>query len=321
MRLGHLMLNDDPGAVYNSATLQGLFLPLAELIHDFGVQHGNPASGFANAQDFLDSALTGGTTGGGQINTLNGWLLTGKDPLEITNVGGFPGFDYTPWTHGVQAFYRLSIPRQYLTASGDPGDWGVEGKVYATITLSDIVVPDAFVGRAGINSWSADGLAYRLTIVSPAPQAFALVSPADNATGVAAGASFSWEGAAYAQTYVLSVSTHSDLSDPVVQHTLGETSYTLPAQTLDHMTDYHWGVKAIGHGGETLSDPAARAFRTRPRGDITGDGVVGFDDLSIVLSQFGQSGPGLEGDVNADGVVDFADLSIILADFGQGAGG
>ncbi|TVQ61198.1 MAG: hypothetical protein EA379_06775 [Phycisphaerales bacterium] len=51
-------------------------------------------------------------------------------------------------------------------------------------------------------------------------------------------------------------------------------------------------------------------------GDITGDNIVDFNDLSLVLGQFGQSGPGLQGDVNGDGQVDFTDLSIVLSNFG-----
>ncbi|TVQ63111.1 MAG: DNRLRE domain-containing protein [Phycisphaerales bacterium] len=53
-------------------------------------------------------------------------------------------------------------------------------------------------------------------------------------------------------------------------------------------------------------------------GDVNGDGVVDFDDLAIVLGEFGLTGPGLKGDLNGDGVVDFADLSIVLGAFGSG---
>ncbi|TVQ63676.1 MAG: hypothetical protein EA379_03515 [Phycisphaerales bacterium] len=53
-------------------------------------------------------------------------------------------------------------------------------------------------------------------------------------------------------------------------------------------------------------------------GDLNGDGVVDFADLSIVLSQFGMEGDDLDGDANGDGVVDFTDLSIVLSNFGTG---
>lgn len=51
-------------------------------------------------------------------------------------------------------------------------------------------------------------------------------------------------------------------------------------------------------------------------GDVTGDRIVNFADLNVVLSQFGQVGVGLQGDVNGDGVVNFGDLNIILSNFG-----
>lgn len=51
-------------------------------------------------------------------------------------------------------------------------------------------------------------------------------------------------------------------------------------------------------------------------GDVTGDRVVNFADLNVVLSQFGQTGAGLQGDITGDGVVNFADLNIVLSNFG-----
>ncbi|TVQ59464.1 MAG: hypothetical protein EA379_10760 [Phycisphaerales bacterium] len=51
-------------------------------------------------------------------------------------------------------------------------------------------------------------------------------------------------------------------------------------------------------------------------GDVNGDGVVDFADLSLVLGSFGQTGDNLPGDANGDGVVDFADLALVLTNFG-----
>ncbi len=52
-------------------------------------------------------------------------------------------------------------------------------------------------------------------------------------------------------------------------------------------------------------------------GDVSGDRVVDFVDLNVVLSIYGQTGPALPGDLNADGVVDFLDLNIVLSEFGS----
>ena len=58
-------------------------------------------------------------------------------------------------------------------------------------------------------------------------------------------------------------------------------------------------------------------------GDANGDGKVDINDLTIVLTDFGQSGmTWSQGDFNADGRVDINDLSIVLANFDmtEGAG-
>jgi predicted outer membrane repeat protein len=53
-----------------------------------------------------------------------------------------------------------------------------------------------------------------------------------------------------------------------------------------------------------------------PPGDATGDGVVGIDDLTVVLADFGLSGPGVAGDVNHDELVNIEDLEFVLGVFG-----
>jgi hypothetical protein len=53
-------------------------------------------------------------------------------------------------------------------------------------------------------------------------------------------------------------------------------------------------------------------------GDTNADGLVNFNDLNDILSNFGASGaPDFIGaDLNGDGVVNFADLNIVLGNFG-----
>ena len=55
-------------------------------------------------------------------------------------------------------------------------------------------------------------------------------------------------------------------------------------------------------------------------GDANGDGRVDVNDLTIVLTNFGQTGDNWnEGDFNGDGRVDVNDLTIVLSHFGQTA--
>jgi len=52
--------------------------------------------------------------------------------------------------------------------------------------------------------------------------------------------------------------------------------------------------------------------------DFTGDGIVGLDDLSILLAHYGSPSPTpSDGDIDRDGDVDLLDLAIMLANFGR----
>ncbi len=49
-------------------------------------------------------------------------------------------------------------------------------------------------------------------------------------------------------------------------------------------------------------------------GDANGDGMVDFDDLNLVLANWGSAGP--DGDVDGSGLVDFDDLNVVLGAWG-----
>lgn len=83
-------------------------------------------------------------------------------------------------------------------------------------------------------------------------------------------------------------------------------------------------IPGAGHGN--LGNPTLEAtldfFQQRLgalapcEGDVTGDRRVAFNDLNIVLDNFGDTGLAVAGDLNRDGIVNFADLNIVLARFG-----
>lgn len=159
---------------------------------------------------------------------------------------------------------------------------------------------------------------YRPTQVgNPPPSTFSLITPANNAVGVAPAAVFNWQTATLATDYSLIVSPNADLSNPVFEDNVGVPGITLPAGFLPYTTFFYWTVTASNLGGQTPTSSGIFRFKVRPFGDISGNGVVDFADLNIVLGQFGQTGPLLPGDVNGDLVVNFADLNIILSNFGQ----
>jgi hypothetical protein len=73
-------------------------------------------------------------------------------------------------------------------------------------------------------------------------------------------------------------------------------------------------VAAAGHGGAGCAN--GRVPLVIVPGDLDQDGDVDIWDYSIVVRDFGQSGPGLQGDANGDGRVDETDYNIVVSNFG-----
>ena len=56
-------------------------------------------------------------------------------------------------------------------------------------------------------------------------------------------------------------------------------------------------------------------------GDVSGDGRIGPDDLSLMSPSFGQpAGPASSSDLNADGIVDILDLALLAYNWGKSSG-
>jgi hypothetical protein len=71
------------------------------------------------------------------------------------------------------------------------------------------------------------------------------------------------------------------------------------------------------------ADPDYFGFRVAESdlGDAAGDGTVDINDLTIVLTHFGQSRQTWsDGEFTGDGTVDINDLTIVLANFGRSTG-
>lgn len=70
----------------------------------------------------------------------------------------------------------------------------------------------------------------------------------------------------------------------------------------------------LGRRLDVAAAVAAGPPAPRP-GDLNGDGVVGLDDLTTLLSQWARVHT--SADINADGVVGLEDLTILLSNFGS----
>ena len=101
----------------------------------------------------------------------------------------------------------------------------------------------------------------------------------------------------------------------------GEYSFTFALCGQDLSGDGDWSIR-LTHGYDTGSDDAWSGTLTfgvltdeAPcPADLSGDGVVGFSDLSIILSSWLTSDGG---DVNGDGETNFSDLSLVLSAWGD----
>lgn len=90
-----------------------------------------------------------------------------------------------------------------------------------------------------------------------------------------------------------------------------ETRSTAPGGLLTTPTTIYLDHVGFFAGPQTPPPPPGCAA------DVNGDQLVNGSDLSVLLSQFGQSVPsGTGADINADGSVNGSDLSVLLAEFG-----
>ncbi len=105
-----------------------------------------------------------------------------------------------------------------------------------------------------------------------------------------------------------------------------ETSYAAAAAAGEDVANTGW----FAAGLMTTAFPLNSTFEYMPSvvlqpallsGDANGDGRVDVNDLTIVLSHFGQTGmTWAQGEFTGDGTVDVNDLTIVLAHYGQSLG-
>lgn len=158
--------------------------------------------------------------------------------------------------------------------------------------------------------------------VPPVPGAFNLVAPADGASGVSLGPLLDWSPSSGVSYYVVTLDDDSDFSSPQFSFNANISQLQLSNNTLTLNKTYYWKVVAINNYGPTSMSPVVASFNTGTPppacpGDTNGDNVTNGADLSVLLSQFGQSvSPGTGADFNNDGVVNGSDLSVLLSNFG-----
>lgn len=93
---------------------------------------------------------------------------------------------------------------------------------------------------------------------------------------------------------------------------------TLPRYAVPGLDHAHLYSESYNHSSyATLARRALLVILAPPPCpmDASGNGIVDFQDITIILSNWGSAGP--FGDVNASGAVNFADLAAILSNWGE----
>ncbi len=163
-------------------------------------------------------------------------ICAGSDATYTVNVGSIAGFtaDVT------------------LAASGNPGasTAGFSTNPVTPPGSSTLTISNTAAVGAGTYSIAIDGTAsgspghstpVDLTVLTTAPGATMLLTPADGATGVATAPTFTWTAVADAVDYLIEVDDNSDFSSPEFSATVTGTSAT-PSTSLAADTHYYWRV-------------------------------------------------------------------------------
>ncbi len=221
----------------------------------------------------------------------------------------------------------------YTTTSTIYGSTGTRTQSLGTTAASDL---QAAVGAG--NTWFALGIrkatesggqfatgtaaasptaslrpALVVTMTVPAPEAFALSSPTNAATGVSTRGPLQWDESPSAISYRIRVANNAALTTPIIdvtQPVLGSSDplrYDIPG-TLAENTAYFWSVTAQNSSGNTDASSGVWSFTTGQnpvwvwRGDLGDWSTTRYASVQAAIDSIGGanvSGWGVDADGNA----------------------
>ena len=230
-------------------------------------------------------------------------------------------YDFDGPNNGTNCFGGATLGNDIETSvapgdSGGPSFLAVNGRIHTwgiNTFSGNCIGPSTLFGSIGGGILVSGSLPWLVQFLPPSP--FALLTPADAATGAALEPLLDWEKADFAGTYTVTIALDQALTNIVFQQAgvnANFTSLQTPAGVLQPGVTYFWSVTAVNTHGATVSDGGAFSFTTATPADINGDGLVNGADLAFVLSAWGATGPNAA-DVNGDGIVNGADLAFVLS--------
>ena len=144
--------------------------------------------------------------------------------------------------------YTLQVSTVNTFLSTVVNQTGITSTSYAVSGLSNNTVYYWRVLASNTNGPSAYTTARSFTTLGTAPSAPNLLSPVNNATGVAINPTFTWSASAGADSYNIQVSAYNDFSILAVDQTVvGATNYT--GGGLTQGIQYYWKVSATNLAG------------------------------------------------------------------------
>jgi hypothetical protein len=222
---------------------------------------------------------------------------------------------------------------------------------YTDLPTTAFISPTPLAGGTqyywGVRANNAEGFqdstpfARTFTTVGVAgPGTFNLLTPANDATGVAFDGVLDWSNSTGASTYRVTLARNPSLTD-IIRTVDGLTAsdLSLASQPLDPCEEVYWRVEAINTGGTTVSQPASRRFVVENPLDIAddfgtlgaADGTVSFGDFLGLLGLIGPCPGGIPsctgdfaddfGTLVPDGQVSFGDFLALLGYIGFSCGG
>ncbi len=126
----------------------------------------------------------------------------------------------------------------------------LDGEFSASLPSGNNVAGGDFVATFSIN-----------TPITP-PGAFAMVAPANTATGVSTTPTYSWNAATGAASYQLQVATDSGFTSLVINQAGIATTSVTPLVPLATSATHYWRVTAVNSAGSTLATGAPFSFTT-----------------------------------------------------------
>lgn len=181
-------------------------------------------------------------------------------PVLVTPADLTTGVSTNPtlsWTSAVGATtYRVQLSTSQTFATTLVDDSTVTGTTKAITGLSNSTNYYWRVSASNAGGTSAFSIIRGFTTVIAAPSAPLLISPVDNATGVAITTTLSWSASTGAATYRVQVSTSQTFANTVFDDST-VTAATVIIGSLGNNTTYYWRVNAKNAGG---TSPFSTAF-------------------------------------------------------------